>query len=50
MVAVSGVPGSDVLLRRAARIASRLKGELDVVHVQLVAHRRRRADPAARYP
>jgi two-component system, OmpR family, sensor histidine kinase KdpD len=33
MVAVSGVPGSDVLLRRAARIASRFKGELDVVHV-----------------
>ena len=33
MVAVSGIPGSDVLLRRAARIASRLKGELDVVHV-----------------
>jgi two-component system, OmpR family, sensor histidine kinase KdpD len=33
MVAVSGLPGSDVLMRRAARIASRLKGELDVVHV-----------------
>jgi two-component system sensor histidine kinase KdpD len=33
MAAVSGVPGTDVLLRRAARIASRFKGELDVVHV-----------------
>jgi two-component system sensor histidine kinase KdpD len=35
MVAVSAEPGSDVLLRRAARIASRVKGELDVVHVVL---------------
>jgi two-component system sensor histidine kinase KdpD len=33
MVAVTTVPGTDGLLRRAARIASRLKGELDVVHV-----------------
>ena len=33
MAAVTGKPGSDVLLRRAARIASRVKGELDVVHV-----------------
>jgi two-component system sensor histidine kinase KdpD len=33
MVAVSGAPGTDVLLRRAARIALRVKGELDVVHV-----------------
>jgi two-component system, OmpR family, sensor histidine kinase KdpD len=35
MVAVSGEPGTDVLLRRAARIASRVKGELDVLHVIL---------------
>jgi two-component system, OmpR family, sensor histidine kinase KdpD len=35
MVAVSAEPGSDVLLRRAARIASRGKGELDVLHVVL---------------
>ena len=35
MVAVSAEPGSDVLLRRAARIASRAKGELDVLHVVL---------------
>ena len=35
MVAVSAEPGSDVLLRRAARIASRVKGELDVLHVVL---------------
>jgi two-component system sensor histidine kinase KdpD len=33
MVAVTTVPGTDGLLRRAARMASRLKGELDVVHV-----------------
>ena len=33
MVAVTAEPGTDVLLRRAARIASRVKAELDVVHV-----------------
>jgi len=33
LVAVTAVPGTDALLRRAARMASRLKGELDVVHV-----------------
>jgi two-component system sensor histidine kinase KdpD len=33
VVAVTAEPGTDVLLRRAARIASRVKGELDVVHV-----------------
>jgi two-component system, OmpR family, sensor histidine kinase KdpD len=33
MVAVSAMPGTDMLVRRAARIASRLRGELDVVHV-----------------
>jgi two-component system, OmpR family, sensor histidine kinase KdpD len=33
MVAVTDLPGIDGLLRRAARMASRLKGELDVVHV-----------------
>ena len=33
MVAVSAVPGTDGLLRRAARMASRLHGELNVVHV-----------------
>jgi two-component system sensor histidine kinase KdpD len=33
MVAVTGAPGTDALLRRAARMAKRLKGELDVVHV-----------------
>jgi two-component system, OmpR family, sensor histidine kinase KdpD len=35
MVAVTAAPGTDVLLRRAARIALRVKGELDVVHVIL---------------
>jgi len=33
MVAVTAEPGTDVLLRRAARIAFRLQAELDVVHV-----------------
>ncbi len=33
LVAVTAAPGHDVLLRRAARIASSVKGELDVVHV-----------------
>jgi two-component system, OmpR family, sensor histidine kinase KdpD len=33
MVAVSPVPGTDALVRRAARMALRLKGELDVLHV-----------------
>jgi two-component system, OmpR family, sensor histidine kinase KdpD len=33
MVAVTGAAGTDALLRRAARMATRLKGELDVVHV-----------------
>ena len=33
LAAVSPAPGSDALLRRAARIAARLRAELDVVHV-----------------
>jgi two-component system, OmpR family, sensor histidine kinase KdpD len=33
MVAVTAAPGTDGLLRRAARMAARLKGELDVLHV-----------------
>jgi len=33
MVAVSPAPGTDALVRRAARMAARLKGELDVLHV-----------------
>jgi two-component system sensor histidine kinase KdpD len=33
MAAVTAAPGTDVLLRRAARIAAREKAELDVVHV-----------------
>jgi two-component system sensor histidine kinase KdpD len=33
MVAVTPVPGTDALMRRAARMAARLKGELDVLHV-----------------
>jgi len=33
LVAVTSAPGTDVLLRRAARLASRAKGELHVLHV-----------------
>jgi two-component system sensor histidine kinase KdpD len=33
MVCVTAAPGSDALLRRAARLAARLKSELHVVHV-----------------
>ena len=33
MVAASPAPGTDTLVRRAARMASRLKGNLDVVYV-----------------
>src|SRR5580658_1837838 len=33
MAAVTTAPGTDELLRRAARIALRVRGELDVVHV-----------------
>ena len=33
LVAVTAAPGTDMLLRRAARMASRAKGELSVVHV-----------------
>jgi two-component system sensor histidine kinase KdpD len=33
MIAVTAEPGTDVLLRRAARLAFRVKAELDVVHV-----------------
>jgi len=32
-VAVTVMPGTDALMRRAARMAARLKGELDVLHV-----------------
>ena len=33
MVGVTGAPGSDGVMRRAARIAQRVKAELDVVHI-----------------
>jgi two-component system, OmpR family, sensor histidine kinase KdpD len=33
LVCVTGAPGTDALLRRAARLAARLKSELHVVHV-----------------
>ena len=33
MVAVTAAPGTDAIVRRAARMAARVKGDLDVVHV-----------------
>jgi two-component system, OmpR family, sensor histidine kinase KdpD len=33
LAAVTGAPGTDILLRRAARMAARAKGELNVIHV-----------------
>ena len=33
MVGVTGAPGSDGVMRRAARLAQRIKAELDVVHI-----------------
>ena len=33
MVGVTAAPGTDGLLRRAARVAARMKSELDVVHI-----------------
>jgi two-component system sensor histidine kinase KdpD len=35
LVAITGAPGTDVLLRRAARLTARAKGELNVVHVSV---------------
>jgi two-component system sensor histidine kinase KdpD len=46
MAAVTAEPGSDVLLRRAARIAFRVKGELDVVHVIIGDATPSRDDPS----
>ena len=34
MVGVTAAPGTETLLRRASRIAARVKGDLDVVHVR----------------
>jgi len=33
LVAITGAPGTDVLLHRAARLSARAKGELNVLHV-----------------
>jgi len=38
MVAVTGAPGSDGVIRRAARMAARMKGDLHVIHVQSDEH------------
>jgi two-component system, OmpR family, sensor histidine kinase KdpD len=46
MAAVTAKPGTDVLLRRAARIASRVKAELDVVHVIIGDTSPSRDDPS----
>ena len=45
MVAVTGAPGTEAVLRRAAgRIAARLQGELHVVHVVRGNHAARSDD------
>ena len=49
MVAVTSEPGTDVLIRRAARMASRVKGELHVVHV-IAGDGSRRGDRRADRP
>ncbi len=46
MAAVTAKPGTDVLLRRAARIASRVKAELNVVHVIIGDTSPSRDDPS----
>ncbi|HXZ65328.1 MAG TPA: universal stress protein [Streptosporangiaceae bacterium] len=33
MVAVTGAPGDDAVIRRAARLAARVRGDLDVLHL-----------------
>ncbi|MCU1490207.1 MAG: osmosensitive channel signal transduction histidine kinase, sensor subunit KdpD [Acidimicrobiaceae bacterium] len=47
MVAVTGAPGSGGVLRRAARIAARLKADLHAVHVTGDAERADEAKPLA---
>ena len=41
MVGVDSTPGTDGVLRRAARLAARVKGDLDVVHVRSSEETRR---------
>jgi len=45
MVAITGAPGTDAVMRRAARLAARMKGDLHAVHV--VASESSRRDAAA---
>jgi two-component system sensor histidine kinase KdpD len=59
MVAVTGAPGTDVIVRRAARMSARIKAELHVVHIvdgdgraedpQIAALRQLASDLAARW-
>ncbi len=46
MVAVTGAPNTDTVLRRAARMATRAKAELHAVHVRVVDGTRRNDDQA----
>jgi two-component system sensor histidine kinase KdpD len=46
MVAVTGAPGTDAVVRRAARIAARTKADLDAVHV-IAAEESSRKDAAS---
>jgi two-component system sensor histidine kinase KdpD len=46
MVAVTAAPGTDAVIRRAARLSARMKGDLHAVHV-LAAEQSRQRDAAA---
>ena len=44
MVAVTGAPGTDAVIRRAARLSARMKGDIHAVHVIAGEHGRQRDD------
>jgi two-component system sensor histidine kinase KdpD len=46
MVAVTGAPGTDAVIRRAARIAARTKADLQAVHVVAAEQTRRHGSDA----
>jgi two-component system sensor histidine kinase KdpD len=45
MVGVTGAPGTDAILRRASRMAARIKADLHVVHVQSYDGTQREREP-----
>ncbi len=42
MVAITAAPGTDAVIRRAARLSARMKGDLHAVHVVAAEHSRQR--------